>query len=231
MALRQAVKTNVFDQLAQNIEFDVPPSLLKSEYNGIAKSMSGDDGHDHNHDHDHDHDHGHSHAVDEKLDDAEKAEAHEMALRRVRLGLLLTEIGNQNNITVTDEDTKQAVMQQAYRFPGQEQQVIEYYNNNPDALRELAGPMFEERVMDYILEMAQVSDKETTVEALYAEAEERAKPAKAAEEKKAAKKKTAEKKSATKKFDTKAASAKKAPAKKAAAKKPAKKAATKAKKS
>ena len=234
MALRQAVKTNVFDQLAQNIDFDVPPSLLKAEYDGIAKSMSGVDGHDD--DHDHDHDHAHVHAADENLDDAEKAEAHEMALRRVRLGLLLTEIGNQNNITVTDEDTKQAVMQQAYRFPGQEQQVIEYYNSNPDALRELAGPMFEERVMDYILEMAKVTDKETTVEALYAEAEERAKPAKAAKEKKAAKKKaaekkTAEKKTAEKKSDTKAASAKKAPAKKAAAKKPAKKAASKAKKS
>ncbi len=134
----------------------------------------------------------------------QKAEANEMALRRVRLGLLLTEIGNQNNITVTDEDTKQAVMQQAYRFPGQEQQVIEYYNSNPDALRELAGPMFEERVMDYILEMAQVTDKETTVEALYAEAEEKAKPAKAAKEKKAAKKKRRRRK-LLKKADTKAA--------------------------
>ena len=149
-----------------------------------------------------------------------------MALRRVRLGLLLTEIGTQNNITVTEEDTKQAVMQQAYRFPGQEQQVIEYYNSNPDALRELAGPMFEERVMDYILEMAQVTDKETTVEALYAAAEEKAKPAKAAKAKKAAKKKTA-----AKKADAKPAAEKKAPAKKAAAKKPAKKAASKAKKS
>lgn len=221
MALRQAVKTNVFDQLAQNIDFDVPPSLLKAEYDGIAKAMAGDDGHDHDHDHDHDH----SHAADENLDKDQKAEANQMALRRVRLGLLLTEIGTQNNITVTDEDTKQAVMQQAYRFPGQEQQVIEYYNSNPDALKELAGPMFEERVMDYILEMAQVTDKETTVEALYAEAEEKARPAKAAKAKKAAKKKTA-----AKKADAKPAE-KKAPAKKAAAKKPAKKAASKAKKS
>ena len=221
MALRQAVKTNVFDQLAQNIDFDVPPSLLKAEYDGIAKAMAGDDGHDHDHDHDHDH----SHAADENLDKDQKAEANQMALRRVRLGLLLTEIGTQNNITVTDEDTKQAVMQQAYRFPGQEQQVIEYYNSNPDALRELAGPMFEERVMDYILEMAQVTDKETTVEALYAEAEEKARPAKAAKAKKAAKKKTA-----AKKADAKPAE-KKAPAKKAGAKKPAKKAASKAKKS
>ena len=220
MALRQAVKTNVFDQLAQNIDFDVPPSLLKAEYDGIAKAMAGDDGHDHDQDHDHDH----SHAADENLDKDQKAEANQMALRRVRLGLLLTEIGTLNNITVTDEDTKQAVMQQAYRFPGQEQQVIEYYNSNPDALRELAGPMFEERVMDYILEMAQVTDKETTVEALYAEAEEKAKPAKAAKAKKTAKDKTA-----AKKADAKPAE-KKAPAKKAVAKKPAKKAASKAKK-
>ena len=226
MALRQAVKTNVFDKLAQHIDFDVPPSLLQAEYDGIARSMSGEERHDHDHDHNHDHDHDHSHSVDEKLDEDEKAEANNMALRRVRLGLLLTEIGNQKNITVTEEDTKQAVMQQAHRFPGQEQQVIEYYNSNPDALRELAGPMFEERVMDYILEMAKVTDKEVTVEVLYAEAEERAKPLKEAKEKKAAKKK-----SAAKSLAKKAPAEKKAPAKKAAAKKPAKKAASKAKKS
>ena len=176
-------------------------------------------------DHDHDHDHDHSHAADENLDKDQKADANQMALRRVRLGLLLTEIGTQNNITVTDEDTKQAVMQQAYRFPGQEQQVIEYYNSNPDALKELAGPMFEERVMDYILEMAQVTDKETTVEALYAEAEEKAGSCESYESQKGRGKKTA-----AKKADAKPAE-KKAPAKKAAAKKPAKKAASKAKKS
>ena len=92
-------------------------------------------------------------------------------MRRVRLGLLVTEIGQQANVEVTEEDARIAVFEQARRFPGQEQQVLEYYQNNPDAMKQLAGPLFEEKVMDYILEIANVTDVETTAEALYAEAE------------------------------------------------------------
>jgi len=218
-ALRAAVKTNVFDQLAEQVDFDVPASLLASEYEMVVKSIGGGD--------DHDHDHDHSHAADEGLDEAQKEEANAVALRRVRLGLMLTEIGQKNNIQVTEEDTRRAMIEQARRFPGQEQQVIEYYSKNPDALQQLAGPMFEELVMDYILEMAKVTDVEITAEELYAEpqtsapAKAPAKKAKAA--KKAAPEKSAEKKSPTKKTATKKAapktSAEKAPAKTAAAKK------------
>jgi len=222
MALRQAVKTNVFDQLADKVDFDVPPSIFQAEYDGIARSMKGESGHDHDHDHDYDHDHDHDHdhshdhdhgSADDGLDKGQKEEANRLAMRRVRLGLLLTEIGNQNNIQVTEEDTRQAMMQQAYRFPGQEQQVIEYYTKNPDALRELAGPMYEERVMDYILEMATVTDKPVTAEELYASVEQDSSPAAA--------KKASAKKAAKKKTETKSASAKSGPAKEPAAKKPA----------
>ena len=134
---------------------------------------------------------------------------------------MLTEIGQQNNIQVTEEDTRRAVIDQARRYPGQEQQVMEYYQNNQDAMQQLAGPLFEEKVIDFILEMAKVTDVETTVEALYAEPDTTtAKPAKKAAAKKSAAKKSATKKEAApKKAAAKKSAAKKASAKKAATKK------------
>ncbi|HCD63499.1 MAG TPA: trigger factor, partial [Alphaproteobacteria bacterium] len=149
----------------------------------------------------------------------QKEEAQAVALRRVRLGLMLTEIGQKNNIQVTEEDTRRAMTEQARRFPGQEQQVIEYYSKNPDALQQLAGPMFEELVMDYILEMAKVTDVEITAEELYAEPETPAAGKAPAKKAKAAGKKAAAKKAPAKKAAGKKAASEKAPAKKAAAKK------------
>ena len=172
--------------------------------------------HNHDHDHDHNHDHDHHHpAADEGMDDDAKAEASSVAMRRVRLGLLLTEIGRVNDIQVTEEDTRRAIFEQARRFPGQEQQVLEYYQKNQQAQQQLAGPIFEDKVIDYILELAQVTEVETTTDALYAEeaTEGDAKPA----AKKAAKKSA--KKAAAKKAAAKKPAAKKAASKKAAAKK------------
>ena len=206
-ALRAAVKTNVFDQLADQMDFDVPPSLLRSEYDIVAKSIA--DSHDHNGDDDQDN----SLAADESLNDEQKEEARTMAIRRVRLGLLLTEIGQSNDIHVSEEDIKRTVVEQSSRFPGQEQEVIQYYQNNPDAMQQLAGPMFEELVMDYILEMAKVTDVEITAEALYAEPAEND-IGKGAKKAKSKSKKAASKKSKGKKEVTEKASSKKAAAKK-----------------
>jgi len=132
---------------------------------------------------------------------------------------MLTEIGQKNNIQVTEEDTRRAMIEQARRFPGQEQQVIEYYSQNQDALQQLAGPMFEELVMDYILEMAKVTDVEITAEELYAEPDQSAAGKAPAKKAKTASKKSAAKKAPTKKAASKKAASEKAPAKKAAAKK------------
>ena len=215
-ALRAAVKTNVFDQLADQMDFDVPPSLLQSEYDVVVKSMA--DSHDHDNDHDHNHDHDKSNFSDADLDSEQKEEARAMATRRVRLGLLLTEIGQSNNIQVSEEDIRRTVIEQSSRFPGQEQEVIKYYQNNPDAMQQLAGPMFEERVVDYILEMAKVTDVDITAEQLYAESAEKdagknAKKAKSAG-KKVSTKKTVGKRAASKKVATEKAASKKATAKK-----------------
>jgi len=213
-ALRQALKKNVLDALATGEEFDVPPSLYKSEYENVARAMNPNAPAAQNHEHDHDHEHEHP-AADEGMDDDAKAEAKMVAERRVRLGLLLTEIGRVNNIDVTEEDTRQAVFEEARRYPGQEQMVLEYFQKNEQAMQQLAGPIFEDKTVDFILEMANVTEVQTDVETLYAAPEEG--ESAAAAKKKPAKK--AAKKAAAKKAAAKKAAPKKAAAKKGAAKK------------
>lgn len=212
-ALRQAVKKNVLDGLADGEAFDVPPSLFKQEYETVARAMNPA-ATEHNHDHDHEHDHEHT-AADEGMDDDAKAEAKSVAERRVRLGLLLTEIGRESKIEVTEADTQRAVIEEARRYPGQEQMVMEYFQKNEQALQQLAGPIFEDKVIDYILELAKVTEVTTDTDTLYKAPEETAPAKKSA--KKSAKK--AAKKPAAKKATAKKATAKKAPAKKAAKKK------------
>ncbi len=114
---------------------------------------------------DHDNDHP---AADEGMDDDAKAEAKAVAERRVRLGLLLTEIGRVNNVEVSEEDTRQAVFEEARRYSGQEQQVLEYFQKNSEAMQQLAGLIFEDKTVDFILEMASVTEVETDTDTLYA---------------------------------------------------------------
>ena len=141
---------------------------------------------DHDHDHDSEHIHSEKNNADEGLDDDTKKEALEIATRRVRLGLMLTEIGRSNEIKVSEEDTKRAIFEQAKKYPGQEKQIIEYYQKNPEATQQLAGPLFEDKVIDYVLELAKVTDVETDISALYDSQEGSGKEAL----KKSAKKKT-----------------------------------------
>ena len=88
------------------------------------------------------------------------------AERRVRLGLVLSEIGEQNNIQVTDEELQRALYDRVRQFPGQEQQVFEFYKNNQQALASLRAPIYEEKVVDFMLELAKVTDKTVTKEEL-----------------------------------------------------------------
>ncbi|MBL4788049.1 MAG: hypothetical protein JKY60_03025 [Kordiimonadaceae bacterium] len=168
----------------------------------------------------------------------DKADADEfrgIAERRVRLGLLLSEIGVKNDVKVTQEEVNRRIVEEARRFPGQETQVFEFYQKNEDARAQLRAPIFEEKVVDFVLEQAELTDKSVTREELDAAVraidEEDANPVKT--KKPAAKKKAAAKKPAAKKATAKKAPAKKADAKEAVAKKPAtkkapaKKAATK----
>lgn len=211
-ALRQAVKKNVLDGLADGEAFDVPPSLFNQEYESVARAMNPATSEQ---DAAQDNDENRP-AADEGMDDDAKAEAKAVAERRVRLGLLLTEIGRDSKIEVTEADTQRAVIEEARRYPGQEQMVMEYFQKNQQALQQLAGPIFEDKVIDYILELAKVTEVTTDVDTLYKAPEEVA-PAKKAAKKSA--KKAAAKKPTAKKAAAKKPAAKKTPAKKAAKKK------------
>ena len=214
--IRNRVKTDILDALdAAAGEFDVPATLVSQEYESVCRTMNPQAA-QHDHDHDHDHDHGdgdgdghhHHPAADEGMSKADKAEAEAIARRRVRLGMVLTEIGRTNNLQISEEERQRAITDEARRHPGQEREVVEYFRKNPDAAQQLVGPVFEDKVIDFILEMAKVKEKTFTVEELYrADAD-------AGVRKPAGKKKTAANKTAGKK----AKKATKKPAKKAAAK-------------
>lgn len=142
--------------------------------------------HDHDHDHDHDHEHGHDHThahdhehghdhahpeADEEdaakgLSEDEITEYRAIAERRVRLGLILAEVGRANNLQVTPEELNRAVAAEARRYPGQERQVIEFFQKNPQAREGLAGPLLEEKVVDFMLEMGTVTERSVAPEEL-----------------------------------------------------------------
>ncbi len=103
-----------------------------------------------------------------------KKEYQEIAERRVRLGLVLAEIGEKNNITVSEEELNRSVMDQVRQFPGREQQVWDYYRQNPQLLASLRAPIFEEKVVDFLTELANVTDKKVSREELYKEDESKA---------------------------------------------------------
>jgi trigger factor len=103
---------------------------------------------------------------DSMLSDEEKEELHAIAERRVKLGLVLSEIGTKNKIQVNQQDLQQAVMAEARKYPGQEAQVFEFYQKNQQALESLRAPMFEEKVVDYIVELADVTEKKVSIEEL-----------------------------------------------------------------
>ena len=92
----------------------------------------------------------------------------------MRLGLVLAEIGERNNIQVTDDEVTRAVVERARQFPGQEQQVWDYYRRTPQAMASLRAPLFEEKVVDFLLELANVTEKPVSREELYKEDEEKA---------------------------------------------------------
>ena len=181
---RTHVKRRLLDQLAAQYEFIVPEGMVDLEFDAIWKQLEKDRAE------------GHLDAADRgKSDDDLKTEYRAIATRRVRLGLVLSEIGRQNNITITQEDLNRAVMTEARRFPGQEHMVLQYFQKNADALNGLRAPIYEDKVIDFILELAKVTEKVVTVEDLRqdpdaaaapGEAVEPAKPKKRATKKKAA---------------------------------------------
>lgn len=222
---RMRLKRVLLDELSDGYDFPVPEGMVDAEFHGIWHQIE------------HAKERGELDEEDAaKSEDDLKAEYRGIAERRVRLGLLLSEVGTKNNVQVDQNDLQQALMAEVRKYPGQEQAVFQYYQSNQQALESLRAPIFEEKVVDFILELAHVTEKKVSVDDLTADPDEAPaakKPAKKAAAKKPAAKKAAdkaeadkadgeeaaEKKAAAKKPAAKKAPAKKAPAKKAAAKK------------
>ena len=163
-ASRQKAKRVILDKLADSVSFELPETLEKDEYDSICRAMNPNAKPDHDHDHDHDQD---KPVADKGMKQEEKEDALEIAKRRVRLGLLLSEIGRKNNIKVEEEDTRKAMMAEIQKYPGQEKQVMDYFKNNPEAQQQLSGPIFEDKIIDFILELAKTEDQLVSIEDLY----------------------------------------------------------------
>ena len=144
-ASRQILKRRLMDALDAKVGFDVPPTLVDVEAGQIAHQLWHEEHHDH---------HGHEHGEIEPTDEHRK-----LAERRVRLGLLLAEIGNKHDITVPDQELQRAIFAQARQYRGQEREFLEFVQKNPQALQQIRAPLFEEKVVDFILELAQVTEK------------------------------------------------------------------------
>ena len=144
-AARQVMKRALLDQLDGMVKFDLPPSLVEAEANQIAHQIWHDE---------HPEEHGHNHGSIEPTDEHKS-----LAERRVRLGLLLAEIGRKENVEVTDSEMTQAVMMQARQYPGQERAFFEFVQKNPQMQQQLRAPIFEDKVVDLVVEGAKVTDK------------------------------------------------------------------------
>nr|WP_255568756.1 trigger factor [Neoroseomonas alba] len=156
---RLKLKRALLDSLADGASFAVPEGMVEAEFTQIWQRVEAD-------------------LKAGRLDDEDKGKDEEtlkteyrgIAERRIRLGLMLSEIGRANNVQVGQEEMARAVRQEAMRYPGQEQQVLEFFRKNPQAAENLRAPLFEEKVVDFVLELAKVSERSVAPEELTASA-------------------------------------------------------------
>ena len=152
---RLRIKRELLDALATKTTFQAPEGMVDAEFEQIWQRVESD-------------------RKDGQLDDEDKgkdeetlrADYRKIAERRVKLGLLLAEIGRKNAITVTQDELGRAMRAEAMRYQGQEKEVFTFFQNNPQAVESLRGPIFENKVVDYLIELAKVEDKEVTPEEL-----------------------------------------------------------------
>lgn len=153
-AARGVTKRKLMDALDAAVTFELPQGMLEAEAGSIAHQLWHDDNPDVE---------GHNHDAVETTD-----EHRALATRRVKLGLFLAELGTKKEIKVSDTEMQQAVMQQAQQYPGQERQFYEFIQKNDQALQQIRAPLFEDKVVDYILELAEVSEKSVSKDELQA---------------------------------------------------------------
>ncbi|KIP99354.1 trigger factor [Agrobacterium tumefaciens] len=198
---RQKVKRQILDQLDEVYKFETPAGLVDAEFDNIWRQINTDLAQS-----------GKTFADEDTTEEEAREEYRKLAERRVRLGLVLSEIGEKAGVEVTEEEMQRALFAQLQQFPGQQKEILDFFRNTPGASASLRAPIFEEKVIDKLLEEISVTDKTVTKEELLADdAEEGDK----AEKKSSSKKKAAAKADASE--GEEAAPKKKAPAKKKAA--------------
>ena len=155
---RQKLKRALLDELDRLHKFEPPPSLVEEEFDRVWKSVLTEMENEKK-----------TFADENTTEEKAKAEYRAIAERRVRLGLVLAEIGEKNTITVSDDEMNRAMMDRVRQFPGQEQRVYDYLRQNPQALGAMRAPIFEEKVVDFLLELASVTESKVSREELYKE--------------------------------------------------------------
>jgi trigger factor len=199
---RQKLKRQILDQMDELYAFDVPQTLVDAEFGQIWNQINADLAQS-----------GKTFEDEDTTEEKAREEYRKLAERRVKLGLVLSEIGEKVGVEVSEDEMNKALYAQISQFPGQEKEIIEYFRKTPGAIAGLRAPIFEEKVVDHLLNEIKVTDKTVTKEELMADDEEGDKPAK---EKAAPKKKAAAKADAAEEASEEAPK-KKAPAKKKAA--------------
>ncbi|UPK07422.1 trigger factor [Bradyrhizobium sp. 170] len=161
-ATRQRVKRALLDRLDDSHKFEAPPSLIAEEFNLMWNSIKAEMESS-----------GKTFADEDTTEEAAQEEYKKIADRRVRLGLVLSDIGEKNKITVTDDEVSRAVIERARSMPGREKEVWDYYRNNANALAQLRAPIYEDKVVDFILELANVTEKKVSREDLFKDDDEK----------------------------------------------------------
>ena len=160
MQTRMKLKRAILDELDKKHKFELPPNMVEAEFSNIWQQVQAE-----------------KEAGQLDDDDAKKTDKQlekdyrKIAERRVRLGLVLAEMGQKQEIQITNEEIQQAMIAEARQYPGQEQQIIEFYQKNPQAIAQLRAPIYEEKVVDLIIEKAKVTDKKVDKDTLFEEDE------------------------------------------------------------
>ncbi len=173
---RRKVKKALLDALDEKYDFDLPPSLVEQEFGAVWSQVMADLQNN-----------SKTFEDDGTTEEEAKAEYRKIAERRVRLGLVLAQIGEKGEVKVTDDEVTQGLVERVRQFPGQEKQVWEFYQKNPQALAEIRAPIFEEKVVDHILTEVKVEEEKVDRDTLFSDDEDEA----ASEEKPKAKAKAA----------------------------------------
>lgn len=160
---KQRVKRVLFDALDERHKFPLPPALVEQEFNNLWTTATEELKQQ-----------GKTFEDENTTEEKERAEYQRIADRRVRLGLLLDEIARRNNINVTDEETTRAIVEHVRQYPGREKELWDMFRNNPEAVASIRAPLIENKVTDFILALAKVTDKKVSREELYRNDEEAA---------------------------------------------------------